>query len=273
MKPLVLLFPLMLVACSAPTPPDAAPPPVTNAAIADATAGQAVDSALLGRYHWQLDQATDADGQRIDALLVRPEHPVQLDFADSRIQISNTCNSMSGGFSIDGGQLQVDRLAQTMMACADPALAALDDAVGDRLADPATIASQQDGDSAQLTLTTTSGDVLVFVGKPTAETRYGSEGEQVFLEVAAQTKPCNHPLIPDKSCLQVRERTYDENGLVVGTPGEWEPLYQDIEGYTHEPGIRNVLRLKQFTIANPPADGSSIAYVLDMVVESERVTP
>lgn len=273
MKPLMLLFPLMLAACSAPTPPDAPQPPATNAPVADAVVEQTVDAALLGRYHWQLDQATDTNGQRIDALLARPEQPVQLDFTDDRIQISNTCNAMSGGFSIDGEHLQVDRLAQTMMACADPALAALDDAVGDRLADPATIAVQQDGDTAQLTLTTTSGDVLIFVGKPTAETRYGSEGEQVFLEVAAQTKPCDHPMIADKSCLQVRKLSYDENGLATGTPGEWEPLYQDIEGYTHEPGIRNVVRLKQFTIVNPPADGSSIAYVLDMVVESERVTP
>ena len=53
--------------------------------------------------------------------------------------------------------------------------------------------------------------------------------------------------------------------------GEWQFLYQDIEGYAHEPGMRNVLRLNRYTIANPPADGSSVAYVLDMVVESEMV--
>jgi hypothetical protein len=29
--------------------------------------------------------------------------------------------------------------------------------------------------------------------------------------------------------------------------------------------------VNRFTIANPPADGSSVAYVLDMVVESETV--
>ncbi|HYM87381.1 MAG TPA: DUF4377 domain-containing protein, partial [Pseudoxanthomonas sp.] len=46
-----------------------------------------------------------------------------------------------------------------------------------------------------------------------------------------------------------------------------------IEGYTHEAGIRNVLRVKRYTIKHPPADGSSLVYVLDMVVESEATKP
>ena len=50
-------------------------------------------------------------------------------------------------------------------------------------------------------------------------------------------------------------------------------FYGDIEGYAHEAGIRNVLRVKRYTIKNPPADGSSLAYVLDMVVESGIVKP
>ncbi|KGM51427.1 hypothetical protein N792_09770 [Lysobacter concretionis Ko07 = DSM 16239] len=78
--------------------------------------------------------------------------------------------------------------------------------------------------------------------------------------------------VPDKSCLQVREWTYGDNGLLTTTPDAWQPLHQDIEGYTHQPGVRHVRRLQQYTIANPPAVGSSVAYVLDMVVESEQVT-
>ena len=127
---------------------------------------------------------------------------------------------------------------------------------------------QSEGDAPKLSLAADNGDTLVFTGEPTAETRYGSAGETVFLEVAAEAKPCSHPLIPNKQCLQVRERKYGQNGVVQST-GEWQPLYQDIEGYTHEPGIRNVLRVKRFTLKNPPADAPSTAYVLDMVVESE----
>ena len=46
---------------------------------------------------------------------------------------------------------------------------------------------------------------------------------------------------------------------------------QNIEGYTHEAGIRNVLRVKRFNVKNPPAGAPSVAYVLDIVVESEVV--
>ena len=56
--------------------------------------------------------------------------------------------------------------------------------------------------------------------------------------------------------------------LKVGTPGAFGNFYARIEGYSHEPGIRNVLRVDRYTVKNPPADASSSAYVLDMVVES-----
>ena len=177
---------------------------------------------------------------------------------------------MGGGYTIDGDRLQVARMAATMMACTDPKLMALDQAIGKRLEAAQTIALRGD-DAPQLTLTSADGEVLTFRGEATAETRYGGPGETAFLEVAAQTKPCSHPLIPDKQCLQVRELHYDERGIKTGTPGDWQPLYQDIEGYEHADGVRNVVRVKRYAIKNPPADGSSIAYVLDMVVESENV--
>lgn len=126
------------------------------------------------------------------------------------------------------------------------------------------------GETPQLELIAANGDTLAFTGRPTPQTRYGSEGTIVFFEVAAQRQPCSHPLIPDMQCLQVRERTYAGNGTLA-SQGEWQPLYQEIAGYTHAPGTRNVLRVKKFTVENPPADASSLAYVLDMVVESELV--
>ena len=69
-------------------------------------------------------------------------------------------------------------------------------------------------------------------------------------------------------CLQVREIQYDDKGLKIGAPGEFQHFYDSIEGYQHEPGIRNVLRVDRYTVENPPADASNRAYVLDMVVES-----
>ena len=93
----------------------------------------------------------------------------------------------------------------------------------------------------------------------------------MFLEVAPQRVPCSQPLIPDMQCLQVRERTYAANGTLA-SQGEWRPLHQEIEGYTHVPGTRNVLRVKRFAVKDAPAVAPAAAYVLDLVVESELVT-
>lgn len=267
MKRLLLLaLPLALAGCPKPAEQAATPAEPAAAPIA-ATAEGTVDASLLSRYHWRLASATDAQGQRIEALFAQPGKPVQLDFRDGRLGVANTCNRMGGSYTLGGSTLTAGRLASTMMACADPALMALDQEVGKRLEGTLKLATTT-GDAPTLTLTTATGDTLAFTGEPTAETRHGGPGERVFLEVAADTRPCSHPLIPGKQCLQVREVQYDDKGLKTGTPGEFQHFYDEIEGYTHESGVRNVLRVDRYTVKNPPADGSSQAYVLDMVVES-----
>lgn len=269
MKRLLLLtLPLLLAGCAKPADDATAVPatPSTTAA-SDASPDGTVDAGLLPRYHWRLTSATDAQGQRIAALFAQPDKPVQLDFRDGRLAVSNTCNRMGGGYTLAGSTLTTDRLVSTLMACADSAVMALDQEAGKRLEGPLTVVTRGGG-TPQLTLTTGNGDALVFTGEPTAETRHGGPGERVFLEVAADTKPCSHPLIPDKQCLQVREIAYDAQGIRTGTPGDFQNFHDSIEGYTHEPGVRNVLRVDRYTVKNPPADASSNAYVLDMVVES-----
>ena len=137
---------------------------------------------------------------------------------------------------------------------------------GDR---PGEIAlATEDGEPPRLALTAADGSKLSFNGEPTADTRYGGPGERMFLEVAAQRQPCNHPLIADMQCLQVREVFYNDTGIKSGEPGEWQPLYEDIEGYQHQPGIRNVVRVYRYHRDPAPADASSIVYVHDMTVES-----
>ena len=262
---LLLMLPLALAACTQPAQ-EATPAAVEAAPAAPAAA---LDAASLSTHYWQLADAKAADGTRIDALFVQADKPLQLDFADGRIAVANACNRMGGGYSLEGESLTIVRMASTMMACADPKLMALDGEIGKRL-EGASKLTLLTGDTPTLTLANGAGDTLVFAGEPTAETRYGGPGERMFLEVAAHAKPCSHPLIPDMQCLQVREVKYDDQGLKVGTPGEFGTFYDSIDGYTHEDGVRNVLRVERYTIENPPADGSRYAYVLDMVVESEN---
>jgi heat shock protein HslJ len=270
----ILLLPLAVVACSQTSQaPGGAPATVVATAPASAAAGATATSgtALLSQYHWQLNNAIDSKGRRIDALFVQGQKPLQLDFTADRLNVVNACNNMAAGYTVDKGRLQIGQMVSTLMACHDPALGTLDDAIARRLQGSVGVSLLARGNAPSLQLVTDSGDTLSFSGVPTAQTRFGGPGETVFLEVAAQSVPCNHPLIPDQQCLQVRERHFDEHGLPSGTPGAWQPLNQDIEGYTHTPGIRNVLRVKRYTIKNPPADGASVAYVLDLVVESEKV--
>ena len=266
---LILALPLALAACAKPPQGESATTPVAETPAATAPAAPAAAPALSAN-HWRLTDAKNAQGQRIDALFARPDKPVQLDFADGRVNVSNTCNRMMGSFTLEGTTLTLGQMASTLMACTDPKLTALDAEVGKRLAGALTVSSTA-GDTPQLVLTNAGGDRLVFEGAPTAATRFGGPAERVFLEVGPETRPCSHPLIPDKQCLQVREVRFDENGLRVGEPGEWQNFFDEIEGYTHQPGVRNVLRIDRYTRADVPADVSRYAYVLDMVVESEQV--
>ncbi|MCW5581621.1 MAG: META and DUF4377 domain-containing protein [Luteimonas sp.] len=273
MRPAPLLLPLALVlaACAPSNPPAESPPPAaaTEAAPAATTTPQAaLDAQALAASHWRLADAVDGSGTRIDVLLPGGDHVLQLDFADGRLSVDGGCNRMNGAYTLDGDRFSVGPMVQTKKFCGEP-LMATDAAIARILGAGGTLSTDADG---ALALATAAGERLVFAATPTADTRFGGPGERVFLEVAPERVACHHPLIPDFRCLHVREVRYDDKGLKTGT-GEWQFLYDDIEGYAHEPGVRNVLRLKRYTVPNPPADGSSIAYVLDMVVESEVVKP
>ena len=93
----ILMLSLVLAACAkAPSPSDA------SAAVQPDIGSQPQPERTprtkdtLGGFHWRLRDATDANGRRIDALLVRPEQPIQFDFKDGRIAIHNACNSIGG---------------------------------------------------------------------------------------------------------------------------------------------------------------------------------
>lgn len=259
------LLSLALAACASHTAPDSAG---TDAGTSTSTASAALS---LDAYHWRLTQANDGNGQPVAALAPDAKRPLQLDFNSGRVSVSGGCNRASGRYTRDAESIGFDDMSHTLMACADRRLMELDSAIGERLHGSLKARLEGGSDAPSLLLTAANGDHLRFEGHPTPATRYGGEGATVFFEVAPQRAACSHPLIPNMQCLQVRERRYQPNGVAIKSDAAWQPLYQDIEGYTHEDGVRNVLRVKKYDIKNPPADASSVAYVLDMVVESEIV--
>jgi heat shock protein HslJ len=280
---------LVLAACSPAPPSDGGQPSAAATSPAASSPPAAADDAgadvrsSLAAYHWRLADATDGIGTRIDDLFARADHPLQLDFDAGNVSVSNSCNRMRGSWSLAGDELTFGKLASTLMACGDAKLMTLDAAVGRYLAGTMHLTLETDDGEPRLTLRTERGATLRFAGAPTAQTRYGGPGETRFLEVAAQDKPCdaataaaatvaaNAPA--GAACLEVRELHYDANGLRSGEPGPWHALPQGIEGYEHEPGIRNVVRVQRYRPAAVPAGASSAVYVLDMVVESQRPPP
>jgi len=256
-----------LVACTAPQ----------TASDAPISKRQMDKEISLEAYHWRLFAATGKDGQPLPAIPGADGKQVTLNFTDRQVSVDGLCNLLSGGYVVNGSRISITHPVSTMKACADEKLMRDEHAVG-QLLPTATDWSMAKADSAPdnpapvLTLTFQDGTKWRMKGEPTASTRYGSEPERVFLEVAPQREACSHPLMPNYQCLKVREIQYDGNGVKTHT-GQWMYYYGDIEGYTHEPGVRNVLRVNRYTLKNVPADASKHADVLDMVVESEVVRP
>ncbi|MBS7779637.1 META and DUF4377 domain-containing protein [Acidovorax sp. CCYZU-2555] len=253
-----------------------------------ATPDTGADAATLEAYHWQLREVRNAQGQPQSGWTLPPApaaagvappdgaRTVVLNFAQNQVSVGRLCNALGASYSLQGNALHIGPVRGTLMACPDSAAMVLEQQVGQRLPQAsqwriATPAPQAGSTPTPvLTLVFSDGGQWVLEGAPTNATRYGSAGERMFLEVAPQRVACSHPLIPNYQCLQVRKIEYDGQGLKTRV-GEWENWYGDIQGYTHQPGVRNVLRIQRYPVANPPADAPAFAYVLDMTVESEIV--
>lgn len=269
----VPLAAMLLAACTTPTASqEAQTAQQPSATQAGSETPQAQPAVALSGYYWRLSSAVDGKGQPIATLQpgTDPKRPLQLTFANGRLNISGGCNRLFGSYTESQGAIEVgEKIGSTMMACMDSPLMLLDSEISARLKGKLQATIGDNAEAPQLILVSGNGDKLTFTGEPTPETRYGGEGKIQFFEVAAKRVPCGHPLIPNYQCLQVREREYEENGVQKPTKAEWQPLYEDIQGYEHIDGQRDVVRVKRFERKNPPADASSVVYVLDMVVESE----
>lgn len=81
-----------------------------------------------------------------------------------------------------------------------------------------------------------------------------AEGELKTLYVGPELVDCVG--VGPMQCMQVRENPADPYTL----------FYQQIEGFTFEPGFEYELLVRVITVENPPADGSSLRYTLVSVV-------
>jgi len=251
---LAWLAPVALAAC------------VHTAQTADADdAAPPATAQTLTAYHWHLRQAFARDGTQ-DASWFLPERPpLQIVFSAQGLSVNHLCNSNGSAYSLQGSRITVQQGIATMMACQEGQIMQLEQRVMSLLpqAQQWSISMGRGQQPPRLTLTFADGSRWQLEGEATPATRYGSAGEQVFWEVAAQRTSCAQTT---HTCLRVREIGYDRNGHKVST-GAWQDFDGAIEGWQHEPGLRSVLRLRRYQQPKPAA-GQQHVYVLDMVVES-----
>jgi heat shock protein HslJ len=236
------------------------------AAIANADGGLLQ---ILQDHQWSLKSATDGQSQAIATLLPADAPPYVFTFSAANLNFQGGCNTFGGAYQINAqGQLQAGQIQSTMMAC-EPALMQADAALAALLAQPLQITIMWAA-PPQLQLRTAAAETLVLEGRVTPEAVYGPS-TLIFLEVDARQLPCRNPRNTQTTCLQVREISFDEQGLRSAISGPWQPFYDEIEGYTHIPGQRNVLRVKRFDRDAASGNAAPAVFVLDLIVETEIV--
>ena len=105
---------------------------------------------------------------------------------------------------------------------------------------------------ASTTVTSTAPDD----GRPQRPAPVAGESQEIIVNVAGQRAPCTG--VAPMLCLQVRTQP--------GAP--WQLHYFEIEGFNWQPGTEYVIRVREFAVANPPADAPSKRWVLQEVLES-----
>lgn len=109
----------MLVAtgCSMSKPTEPPAPPATRAALEGKT--------------WRLQSLGGLEPAKLAAI----QGGVTLRFSGGNVQASAGCNQMRGGYTLDEGVLEIEKMAGTMMACPEPAMS-VENAVRKALAAP-----------------------------------------------------------------------------------------------------------------------------------------
>ncbi|SEL74832.1 META and DUF4377 domain-containing protein [Acinetobacter sp. DSM 11652] len=190
--------------------------------------------------------------------------------ADKKLSIHTSCNTLFGGFELKNNTIVAAQLASTMKGC--NGLAAEQERFAGNLFSQAAVPfvlNLNDRDNPTLTLVQPNGEKIIFTGKMTPETKYKTQGETIFLEISPETKQCTG--VTPQTCLQVREIKYNDSGIKTQVDKDWTLFYDQIEGFSHSPNERQIIRVKRYEIKNPAADQSKYAYIFDMAVEREAV--
>ncbi|WP_413190023.1 META domain-containing protein [Psychrobacter sp. AT9] len=89
-----------------------------------APVSQPITADILQAHHWQLVDAKRSNGDKVTQLFFNPAKPLTLNFMNDNgrdyVAFMNTCNSMSAGYSVVNGNVEIKNGISTMMACPEP---------------------------------------------------------------------------------------------------------------------------------------------------------
>ncbi|MCF9034233.1 META domain-containing protein [Acinetobacter nectaris] len=194
--------------------------------------------------------------------------PIVLDLdTQKRILIKTGCNNLMGSWQFDGKQINTAPLAATRMLCPPEFMAQEHTAL--QFFNQAQLNASIDIANPVhplLTLENKAGQKITFKGEIKPEAKYKSTGEVVFLEVSPIKKPC--PNGNTRTCLQVKQVKYDEQGIQTQVDQSWQILPVEIQGYQHDPSLRKIIRVKRFN-TKPQTTTPEYAYIYDMTVEQD----
>ena len=228
---LAMAIALTLTACMAPTSREVRP----------------VDDEPLLDKDWRLLSAPDGR-----TLPTQGAGSAMLRFSAARFSMTGPCNTHGGGWSRNGDQVKLggeDGIFSTKRGCPGELMKRESDLLS-AFAQPL----RAEFSGTQLRLVTADGARWTFDSQdiPT------SAGRERIVLVSGERKPCTGA--GAMLCLQVRTEP--------GAP--WQHYYGDIEGFSWQEGVDYVLRIREYTVANPPADGSSRRWVLEEILERSR---
>lgn len=197
--------------------------------------------------------------------------PITLNLdAEKKLSISSGCNHLMGVWQFDGKQMNTSPLASTLMMC-PPHLMAQEQSARQFFNQAHLNVSIDMRHPAQptLILENMTGQKIKFQGTLKPEAQYKSTGEVIFLEISPTKKACSTSN-GSKQCLQVKQIQYNDQGVQTRIDESWQVLPVEIQGYEHDSGLRQVIRVKRFN-TKPQTATPEYAYIYDMTVEQEVI--
>ncbi len=180
--------------------------------------------------------------------------PVTIDFDNTTqpptISGFSGCNRFSGSYaSAKPEQLTLSQLSTTRMTCPKPFMQ-----TETEFLEALRTINQYNVSGTILQLKIAKGQTLSFYPREKAN----ATAKIKYIYVAPHEAQCIG--VGPTTCLLVRENETKP----------WEYWYTGIEGFDFIPGIAYRLRIVEETLANPPADGSSVRWTLNQVLEARH---